>query len=123
MQVMPEDKYDRYDENFIGNLLSDQNIYALKHINSFHNITTKLDENALRYAYKTGDFVTIGLHLLDKQFFNGESDGLVNVKDQRLIEKYIDVHSMNISSSHNVTHSKNFTRVLDRINYTINKNK
>ena len=80
---IPEDKYDRYDEGFIGNLLSDQNIYALKHINSFHNITTKLDENALRYAYRTGDVVTIGLHLLDKQFFNGESDGLVNVKDQR----------------------------------------
>lgn len=118
---IPMDRMDRYDERFIQDIFCGENLYALNHIKSFNNFTTKIDEQTKKRAIKTADVVTIGLCLLDKWFFNQESDGLVKTADQKLIEEYLDVNSVNISSSHRVAVSPDFYKILDCISKNVEK--
>ena len=118
---VPSDRLNKYDDKFVKNIFSDENIYALKNIRSFNNFITHIDEETMSHAYKTGDVVTIGLYLIDKWFFNKESDGLVKTSDQHLVEEYLDVDSINLSSSHMITTSKDFYKILDSINENVEK--
>ena len=112
---VPKEKFDKYDENFVKNMLSYENLEALRKVNSFTNFTTFLDNKALNYAIRKGDVVTIGLYLLDTWFFNGESDGLVKTSDQHIIEDYLNIHSTDLLASHRVAASRDFTKVLDSV--------
>jgi hypothetical protein len=118
---VPYEKNDKYDKNFIKYIFCKDNIEALNHVRSFTNFTTRIDKVAINHAYKTGDFTTIGLSLIDKWFFNQESDGLVKTSEQHLIENYMDIDSINLSASHMLTTSKDFYKILDLINLNIEK--
>ena len=118
---IPQEKLDLYDEDFVKNVFTKENIDALKQINSFHNFTTHINKEAMNNAIKKCDVVTLGLSLLDKWFFEEESDGLVQTSDQHLVEDYLGVESIDLSSSHRVAVSPEFNKVLNAINETIEK--
>lgn len=110
-----DDMLDRYDRSFIENIFSSENINALKKINNFYNYTTHIDEGVLSKAVQNGDFASIGLCLMDKWFFEEPSDGLVQTSDQYLIECCLNTKSVDLISTHNIAHSKEYYKVLSKI--------
>lgn len=112
---VPQDRYDKYDPSFIENIFCDENIEALNKINSFHNYITGIDQNTLGNALFNCDFVSIGLCIIDKYFFEEKSEGLVQTSDQYLIGNYIDIQSIKLNSTHSVMTSKELNSVLNDI--------
>ena len=114
-----EDKKDNYDEEFIKNIFSEENIEALKKIKGFENFTTHIDKAVIKKAIQTGDFNTIGLCILNSWFFDKKSDGFVLTSDQSLVENYLDVKSTDLASSHMIMTSDSLDTVLDSINKNV----
>lgn len=118
-----EDKKDNYDEEFIKNIFSDENIEALKKINGFENFTTHIDKDVIKKAIQTGDFNTIGLCILNSWFFDKKSDGFVLTSDQSLVENYLEVKSKELASSHMIMTSDSLDTVLESINENVEEKK
>ena len=112
---IPQERTYLYDKSFIKDIFDKKNIDALKHINSFTNITTGIDANTLPEAIKTFNINGIGLCLMDELLFDKPSDGMVRVKDQKAIESVIETDSINLQSSHHDVYSNNrtYSEVLD----------
>lgn len=114
---IPSDRLNLYDENFISNVFSEENVEAIKRINAFRNLVTGIDDDTLKEAIKTGDLVGIGLCILDSVFLEHLSDGMVYTSSQRLVEDVLDIKSyFLISSHHSITKNK---RVLEDVLHVI----
>lgn len=100
-----DEKKDVYDENFIKNIFSEENITSIKQLNTFKNLITGIDGNTLDEAIKTKNFTGIGLYLLDKAFFQEKSDGMVYVFNQRKVEPVLGIESVRLKSTHHAVNT------------------
>lgn len=112
---IPTEWFNKYDDSFIKNILSDANINALKQVKNFMNFTTGINEDTFSDSLIHGDIVSIGLCLLDCWFFEEKSDGLVQTSDQKIIEDYLSIKSIDLDSSHRLGTSKEFYKVLNAV--------
>lgn len=112
---VPSDRINKYDPTFIKDIFCNENIDALKHIKSFNNFVTGINDTVLGSAIRSADFESIGLCILNKYFYENQSDGFVETADQYLVENYMDVHSVKLFSTHNVFYSKELNHVLSAI--------
>lgn len=92
---------DVYDDKFLGDLFSVQNIDKIRLVNSFMNVCTFITPEVRTNALKTADFTTIGLCMLDEYLQDGKSDGIVTLASQKEINEHITVKNMLVPSSHN----------------------
>lgn len=122
---IPESKKKYYDSSFISEVFSEKNVEAIKQINSFNNFITGIDENTMKEAFLTGNFTGMGLCLLDDLFFNNESDGMVYSKSQEKVEKYLDIKSIKLISSHHYVNSnlRVMNKILSKVDETIDEQK
>lgn len=119
---VPSNKLDYYDKTFVENVFSKENIEALKQIYGVHNFVTGISKGVFSRAMKDWDYMAIGLCILNKWFFNGESDGFVKSSEQYIIEDHLDfVKSMNLSSSHVFFNNHELYKVLQCIYDSINE--
>lgn len=118
---IPTSKFDVYDKSFIENIFSQENINAVKKLNSFKNLVTGIDSSTLKEAIKTMNFVGIGLCLLDDIFFDNKSDGMVYVDAQRKVEEVLELQSYRLESSHHDVNSniRVFSNILGVVDDTI----
>lgn len=115
---VPESKQDRYDESFIKNVFSEENVSAINTIANFKNFLTGIDEDTLKEAILTANFNGIGLCILNDLFFEGQSDGMIYVSSQQKVDEVLGTKSYKLTSAHHdVAHNK---RVLNDILYVIN---
>lgn len=123
---VPEEKIHLYDESFIKNIFSMENIKAIKKISNYRNFVTGIDDKTFGEALRTMNFSGIGLCILNNYFFEGKSDGMVMTESQRLVESKIellDFKSYILSSSHHHVTSNNrvFNNLLHIVNDTIDE--
>lgn len=85
-----EDKLEIYDETFIRDIFSQDNISAVERLNSYQNFITGIDKNTLSEAILTGNTTGIGLCVMDKLFFDEQSDGLVPTAQQHKVEEVLE---------------------------------
>ena len=97
---IPDSKKMVYDESLIKNIFSDENVNAVKRLNSFKNFLTGIDDNTLKEAISTMNLGGIGLCILNDMFFNKQSDGMVYVDSQRKVESVLDIKSDKLVSAH-----------------------
>lgn len=118
---IPKEKFNLYDENFIKNIFSNDNVQAIKNLNSFKNIITGIDKNTWKEALRTGNFYGLGLCLLDDIFFENKSDGMVYVDAQREVESILNLKSHVLKSTHHDVNSNTraFKEVLRIVDDTI----
>ncbi len=90
-----------YDESFLKNLFSRENMEKIRLVNSFLNICTCITSEVRTGAVKSADFTTLGLCLLDEYLQKGESDGIVTLKSQQEITSHSKVRELIIPTSHN----------------------
>ncbi len=117
-----EDKKNLYDETFIKNMFTDENLLATMNLCQYYNICTGIDKNTLKEAIKTLNFTGIGLCLVDKLVFDEISDGLVPLTSQKEIENHLpEFKSISIPSSHHGVTSNNrvFKSILQIIDDTV----
>lgn len=121
---IPKEKYNFYDESFIKNIFSNENIQAIKNLNSFKNIITGIDKDTWKEAIRTGNFTGLGLCLLDDIFFENKSDGMVYVDAQREVENVLDIKSHVLKSTHHDVNSNTraFREVLGIVDDTLEEN-
>lgn len=100
-----DSKRDFYDEGFIRNIFSSDNVEAIKKINSFNNFVTGIDSSTLREAILTMNFVGIGLCVLDELFFDNKSDGMVYSDSQRLVDSVVGTKSIYLPTHHDVNNN------------------
>ena len=102
------EKYsDKYDPNFIRNMFDIPNISAIKRINHYQNIQTGIDDKTLLESIKKGDFISVGLCIIDEYLINEISDGFVEVSSQEAVEDKIEKDNIRFNSTtHNVIKSK-----------------
>lgn len=86
---VPEEKSSIYDESFIRDIFTEENIAAVERLNSYQNFITGIDKKTLPEAIKTGNTTGVGLCIIDKLFFEETSDGLVPTKEQHKVEEVL----------------------------------
>ena len=120
---IPKSKYDRYDENFIKNIFSKENIEGINNINYYQNFTTGIDSNTLKESIKTSNFVGIGLCILNEYFMGGKTDGFVPTESQKVVEKYLNNESYHLKSSHHavITSDRLTNEYLTQVNEYLKK--
>ena len=121
---IPDSKLHLYDESFIGDMFSNENIAAIKKISTYQNLVTGIDDKTMSEALKTLNFAGIGLCVLDDLFFESQSDGFVTTSSQRVVEQYLDdsgFKSYILTSSHHAVGSNNrvFNEILHIVDDTI----
>ena len=116
---IPDNKLDNYDETLIKNLLLDENINAIKSINSFQNYLTCIDDTTLKRAMLTGNYIGIGMCLINDLIMNKNSDGFVPISSEKIISDYIDVDQIKINGAHHYFMSDSIYR--DMLLYNIDK--
>lgn len=103
--AIPGGANSKYDESFIKNLLSEENISMISKINSYHNIYTKIESDTFRKCLKTGDLTGMVLCLIDDIVFTEKSDGIVPLSSQQALENLnpegLKIHQVK-SSTHNI---------------------
>lgn len=98
---------DKYDVNYVRNMFDLQNISAIKRINHYQNIQTGIDDKTLLNSLKNGDFLSVGLCIIDKYLINDISDGFVEVSSQEAVEDKIEQDNIRFNSTtHNVLSNK-----------------
>ena len=112
--ILPEKSF-CYDKEFVEKVFCEENIEALKKISSVHNFVTNITGDVFTNAIKDKDYLAIGLCILNKWFFNGESDGLVKTSEQYLIENYLDIQSTRLASSHVFFNNAELYKVLESV--------
>ena len=121
---LTEDKSEKYDETFIKNIFSQDNISAVERLNSYHNFITGIDRKTLPEAIVTGNATGIGLCVMDELFFEEQSDGLVPTAQQHIVEGELDMKNFRThkleSTHHDVIGSNRpLHEVLWNVNDTI----
>jgi hypothetical protein len=97
---IPESKQHVYDEMFIKNVFVDENVEAVKKLNSFKNFVTGIDSNTLKEAISTMNFTGIGLCILNDVFFEKKSDGMVYISSQQQVDDVVGIKSYKLVSAH-----------------------
>lgn len=122
---IPPSKYSIYDEKFIKNVFCANNIEAIKQLRTFKNFITGIDANTLNESIFTMNITGIGLCILDDLFFDNKSDGMVYTDCQREVEKFLDIKSKVLKSTHHDVNSNTraFNEVLWVVDDTIEENK
>jgi len=124
---IPESKLHCYDEYFIKNMLSNINIEAISKIKSYTNIITGIDGNTLREAIRTGNFIGIGLCILNDCFFDKKSDGMVMTESQKLVENVMQdvINKYTLVSSHHdvISNERTLSDILHIVDDTISEQK
>lgn len=120
---IPDSKKNVYDESLIKNVFSNNNIDAIKKINSFKNFLTGIDQNTLKESIFTMNTTGIGLCMLNDVFFNKQSDGMVPISSQQKVDDILGTKSYRLSSAHHdVSNNKRVINdVLDIIDDTIDE--
>ena len=98
----------KYDPEFIKRIFEQRNILAAKSVCKYQNICTVIREETLKNIIDERSAVGLGVYLLNKYLFNGESDGLVLLSSQRKMDNYINDSSVTIASVHNPFQIKYF---------------
>lgn len=117
---IPEDKLRYYDGSLIKNLMHTENIEAIKSINRFQNFTTGIDNTTLKRALITGNYIGIGMCIINDLFMNKSSDGFVPISSEQLISEYLDTKDINIKGAHHLFISDK--SYYDDVLYQISKN-
>ena len=122
---IPQNKYNTYDEKFIKNVFCTDNIEAIKRLRTFKNFITGIDRNTLKEAIRTMNITGVGLCILDDLFFDNKSDGMVYTDSQREVEKFLNIRSNVLKSTHHDVNSNTraFNEVLWVVDDTIEGNK
>lgn len=122
---IPQSKYSVYDEQFIKNIFCIDNITAIKKLRTFKNFITGIDSNTLKEAIRTMNMTGIGLFILDDLFFDNKSDGMVYTDSQREVEKFLNIKSKILKSTHHDVNSNTraFNEVLWVVDDTIAENR
>ena len=124
IRTVTESPYKFYDPSFIKEIFCKENIDALNSVKSFTNLTTGANKKTLIDSIKRLNFKGIGMCFLNRQFLNGEGDGLVKTSSEKLIEDYMDTNSIHLDSAqHDIVNDKQFTKVLEITHDVINKEK
>lgn len=110
-----------YDKNFIKNMFCNENIAAIREINSFKNFTTRIDKFTLPEAIRTLNTWGISLCIINDIFFEGKADGLVPYESQKSIDDILHVESIHLPSSHHDvnTNIRVCNQILEEIDKTI----
>lgn len=111
------EKYaDRYDINYVRNMFNLKNINAIKKLNHYQNIQTGIDDKTLLDSIIKGDFISIGLCLVDKYLIYELSDGFVEVSSQKAVEDKIEQGNTTFTSTtHNLLMQRKNTDKLCQI--------
>lgn len=119
-----QSKYHVYDENFIKNVFCVSNLEAIKNLKTFKNFITGIDKDTLKESIRTMNMTGIGLCILDDLFFDNKSDGMVYTDSQREVEKFLDIKSKVLVSTHHDVNSNTraFNEVLWIVDDTIEEN-
>ncbi len=120
---IPDSKKDVYDESFIKNVFSDENVDSIKKLNSFKNFLTGIDNNTLKEAISTMNLAGIGLCILNDVFFNKQSDGMVYVSSQQKVDDFLEIKSNKLVSAHHdvASNKRVFSDVLHVVDDTIDE--
>ena len=97
---IPESKKHVYDESLIRDIFSNNNVDAVKKLNSFKNFLTGIDSNTLKEAIATMNFTGIGLCILNDLFFEKKSDGMIYVSSQQQVDDIVGIKSYRLVSAH-----------------------
>jgi len=97
---IPESKKHVYDESLIRDVFCEDNVTAVKKLNSFKNFLTGIDSNTLKEAISTMNFTGIGLCILNDLFFDKKSDGMIYVSSQQQVDDVVGVKSYRLVSAH-----------------------
>lgn len=110
-----------YDKNFIKNMFCNENIAAIREINSFKNFTTRIDKFTLPEAIRTLNTWGISLCIINDIFFERKADGLVPYESQKSIDDILHVESIHLPSSHHDvnTNIRVCNQILEEIDKTI----
>lgn len=114
---IPDSRQNVYDESFIKDVFSKENIDAVKKVNSFKNFVTGIDDNTLKEAMLTANPVGIGMCIINDMFFNKQSDGMVYISSQRKVEEVLVKKSYKLVSAHHDIASNK--RVFNDILYVV----
>lgn len=117
---IPDNKLKNYDENLIKNLMHNDNIDAIKSINRFQNFTTGIDDSTLKRALITGNYIGVGMCIINDLFMNKSSDGFVPLSSEDIIPQYFDTKNINLKGAHHLFISDN--EYYNDVLYQINKN-
>ena len=120
------DKLKLYDDSLIKNMFSKSNIDAISKVASYRNLVTGIDEKTLGETFRTMNFTGIGLCLLNDMFFDGKSDGMVMVEDQKVVNLQEGMEFLNndilTASHHDVASNRRiFNDILHIIDDTIDE--
>lgn len=121
---VPEEKSSIYDETFIRDIFNQENIDAVERLNSYQNFITGIDRKTLPEAIATANTTGIGLCVIDKLFFDEQSDGLVPTKEQHKVEDVLSGNNFKVhtlaSAHHDVIGtSRQLNEVLWNVTDTI----
>ena len=122
---IPENKSNVYDVSLIENVFCNRNMNAISHLQTFKNFLTGIDNNTLKESIRTMNMTGIGLCILDDLFFEKKSDGMVYTSSQKEVEKFLDVKSQTLKSTHHDVNSniRAFNEILWAVDDTIDENK
>lgn len=110
----------KYDEKFLKNIFSKENIKGIEDINFYQNFTTGIDEDTFVECMQTLNFTGMGLCILNKFVMGGKTDGFVSTESQEEVEKYIDKKSIHLKSSHHAVFSND--RLSNKVLKIVNNN-
>lgn len=94
---VPDEHKDRYDENYLKNLLNEETLSKLKKVN-FTNVTTSCSKKTLENSLKTLNISSFMLYLSSRVLFDESSDGMVPLKSSQAIEKVCEQNGIPIST-------------------------
>lgn len=114
-----------YDPSFILKMFDLANINAIKRIRKYQNFITSIDNDTLMNSLRRGDFISVGMCLIDHFFISELTDGFVEVRSQEGVNEYLPNSSTRIESTTHyfLTHEEEMAIVLDFINNSIDEYK
>lgn len=118
---IPIEYHYQYDQNYIKNIFSRENIEAIKKLNLFKNYTTQIDNKTFVEALLTFNLKGMGLCIFDEFFFHSKSDGLTSLHSQKTVETALNIESTHLKSAHHDVTSipKVYDIILNEINNSI----
>lgn len=113
---VPNEAINLYDETFIKDLFSNDNINSLKKCESFTNYATSISKTSIKNSIRNMDYAGVGLLILSKILYDNESDGFIPTEDQIVFED-----TKHLETSHSIlTNNKAIEIILndlDKNNY------
>jgi hypothetical protein len=89
-----------YDPELLQSIFSKANLSAIKRLNTYQNICTRIDDNTFEECLRTANFIGLGLCLTNDFLLHKQADGMVEQNSQQAIEKHLDISSPLLKSSH-----------------------